>query len=302
MAALIVGGSVPVTGLLNDYPLLTGQAIRYAIGALALYGWLRLRDRRRRSPSGGATASASTLPRLTGRDVFALLGMVGAGMVGFNAAVLYGQRYATPGLVAAVLGASPLVLAIAVPALRRRWPSPAALVGAVLVIGGVAVLTGGGSWHGPGLALALLTLACEVMFTLCAAGMVARHGAVETSTWSCIVAAVGESALGTVFGGWRMPTGTEAAALLVLGFVVTALAFGCWYTGVSVLGADRAGVLIGLMPVSGLAVSVLLGAQQLTMVAALGAATVTAGCVVGLRSIGRANEHGPARVRACSDT
>jgi drug/metabolite transporter (DMT)-like permease len=65
--------------------------------------------------------------------------------------------------------------------------------------------------------------------------------------------------------------------------VVTALAFGLWYFAVNRLGSDRAGVLIGLMPVSGLVTSVLLGAQQLTLVSAAGAATVALGCVIGLR-------------------
>ena len=271
-ATLIVGGSVPLTGLLAHYPLLTGQAVRYLLGALALWGWLR--------------AGGGRLPRLGRRDLLGLAGMVGAGMLGFNALILAAERYATPGFVAAVLGASPLVLALAVPLLRGHRPSPRAVLGAVLVVAGVVVLTGGGSWRGPGLLLALLVLVCEVMFTLCAAGAVRRHGAVAVSTWGCLIAAGTGAVLGTAFGGlaaWRLPTPSEAVAIVLLGLVVTAVAFAGWYTGVSVLGADRAGVLIGLMPLSGLVVSVALGAQGVTAGAALGAALVTAGCVAGLR-------------------
>ncbi|MFE0024550.1 hypothetical protein [Amycolatopsis sp. NPDC059021] len=32
--AVIVGGSVPVTGMLDGYPVLTGQALRYALAGL----------------------------------------------------------------------------------------------------------------------------------------------------------------------------------------------------------------------------------------------------------------------------
>lgn len=269
---LIVGGSFPVTGLLMDYPVLSGQAIRYAIGGLVLLGVLLSKGRR--------------LPMPGLHDLLGILGMVVAGMLGFNAAILAAEHYATPGFVAAVVGVSPLVLAVAVPLLGGRRPAISALIGAAIVVLGVAVLTGGGSWHGPGLVLALLCMAGEVLFTLCAVGAVNRLGALEVSTWSCLIAAVGGAGLATVIdglGAWRVPTVVEGSALLVLGVFVTAVAFTCWYTCVSIVGADRAGVLIGLMPVSGLLVSVLIGAQPLTVAGMAGAVAVASGCVLGLR-------------------
>ncbi|MCE6994482.1 DMT family transporter [Saccharothrix sp. S26] len=274
MSSMIVGASVPVTGLLQGYPLLTGQAMRYALGGLVLLAWIRLRGGR--------------LPVPGRRDWPALVGLVVTGMLGFNACVLYAQRYAEPGFVAAVLGASPLVLALVAPLLAGRRPSGAAVVGAVAVVGGVVVLSGGGSWHGPGLLLAVLTMAGEASFTLFAVGVVRRLGGVAVATWCCLIAAVGGAALGTVVGGWQVPTAREGVALVVLGIVVTAVAFGLWYFAVAGLGADRAGVLIGLMPVAGLVASVVLGAQALTAVALAGAVAVAVGCVVGLR--GRAAE------------
>jgi drug/metabolite transporter (DMT)-like permease len=286
IASVLVGGSVPLTGMLDGYPVLTGQAIRYAIGALVLLVWLRGR-----------------LPRPSWQDVPGLVGMVGAGMLGFNALILLAQRYATPGFVAAVLGGSPLALAILVPALRGRRPDPRALVGALLVFGGVAVLSGGGSWHGPGLVLALLVLAGEVTFTLAGAGVVRRIGAVGASTWACIGAAVGGFVITAFTDTWAVPTLRQGVIMVVLGVVVTAVAFVFWYTGVRALGADRVGVLIGLMPLSGLGVAVIVGAQPLTITAAVGAVVVAAGCVTGLagrrsrsRPCPRRRARGPAPV------
>jgi drug/metabolite transporter (DMT)-like permease len=89
--------------------------------------------------------------------------------------------------------------------------------------------------------------------------------------------------LGTFFGGWQMPNVRQGFSLALLAVVVTALAFGLWYFAVNRLGSDRAGVLIGLMPVSGLATSVLLGAQELSLVSVAGVTTVALGCVIGLR-------------------
>jgi drug/metabolite transporter (DMT)-like permease len=270
IATSLVGLAVPVTGLLDAYPLLAGQSIRYAIGAACLLAWL--------------LSSRRPVPVPSARDLVGLGVMVGFGMLGFNAVILLGQRYATPGFVAAMLGASPLVLAIVAPALAGRRPSPPAIVGAVVVGLGVVVLSGGGSWHGPGLVLALLVVVCESAFTLGGVGPVRRLGAVAASMWSCVFAAVGGAVLSTLWeGAWVLPTATELAAILVLGVLVTTVGFAFWYTGVSVLGADRAGVLTGLMPVAGLATAVLLDRQQLTVVAAGGALIVAAGCAMGLR-------------------
>lgn len=271
-ASILVGSAVPVTGLLDGYPVLSAQATRYGIGAVLLAGWLFAKGR--------------SVPVPTGRDLVGLGVMVGFGMLGFNAAILVGQRYATPGFIAAMLGASPLLLAVVAPALRGRRPSPFAVAGAVLVGIGVVVLSGGGAWHGPGLALAALVVVCEVAFTLGGVGVVARLGAVAASMWSCVLAAVSGAVLSTLldgFAAWPLPTATEATAIVVLGSLVTAVAFGCWYTGVAVLGADRAGVLIGLMPIAGLTASVVLGRQPMTLVAAGGALVVAAGCALGMR-------------------
>ncbi|RKT52580.1 DMT family transporter [Saccharothrix australiensis] len=269
LASVIVGASVPVTGMLQDYPLLTGQAVRYALGGIVLLGWTLARGGRLVVPARG--------------DWAALCALVATGMLGFNACVLYAQRYAEPGFVAAVLGASPLVLALVAPLLGGRRPATGAVVGAAVVVAGVAVLSGGGAWHGPGLALAVLTVLAEASFTLLAVGVVRRLGGVAVATWCCFVAAGAGGALGTFVGGWRAPTAREGVGLLVLGLVATAVAFGLWYFAVAKLGADRAGVLIGLMPVAGLAASVALGAQELTAVAPVGATAVALGCVIGLR-------------------
>ncbi|PWK91560.1 threonine/homoserine efflux transporter RhtA [Lentzea atacamensis] len=259
-AATIVGASVPITGMLEGYPVLTGQAMRYALGAAVLL------------------LVARRLPMPSWRDIPPLLGIVASGMLGFNALLIAAQQYAEPGFVAAVMGSSPIVLA-----LLARNRSLAAVVGAVVVAAGVVVLSGGGAWHGPGLVLALLTMVGEVCFTLFAVGVVKRMGVLGVATWTCLLAAAIGAVLGTFIEGWRMPDARQSFALVTLAVVVTALAFGLWYFAVNRLGSDRAGVLIGLMPVAGLTTSVLLGAQELSLVSTAGAVTVALGCVIGLR-------------------
>lgn len=271
-AATIVGGSVPVTGMLEGYPLLAGQSMRYLLAGLALLAWARFR----RLP----------LPRPAAGDLAALVGLAATGMLGFNACLLYAQRYAQPGFVAALLGGTPLVLALIAPLLAGRRPRALTVAGAAVVVAGIAVLTGGGSWHGPGLFLAILTMLCEASFTLLAVGVVSRLGGCAVSTWCCLLAAVAGAPLATVLDGasaWQLPTARELFALVTLAILVTSVGFCCWYRAVSDLGPDRAGVLIGLMPVSGLIVSVALGAQPLTLASVGGVTLVTLGCTLGLR-------------------
>ncbi|HUQ60940.1 DMT family transporter [Lentzea sp.] len=267
IAATIVGASVPITGMLEGYPVLTGQAMRYALGAAVLL------------------LVARRLPMPSWRDIPPLLGVVVSGMLGFNALLLAAQQYAEPGFVAAVMGGAPIALA-----LLSRKRTTSAVVGAVVVAAGIVLLSGGGSWHGPGLVLALLTLVGEVCFTLFSVGVVGRLGVLGVATWTCLFATVIGAVLGTFVGGWQVPDARQTFALVLLATVVTALAFGLWYFAVNRLGSGRAGVLIGLMPVSGLVASVLLGAQQLTLVSALGAITVALGCVIGLRGPQTAQE------------
>ncbi|MBW4719210.1 DMT family transporter [Saccharothrix obliqua] len=278
VTSVLVGASVPVTGMLQGYPFLTGQAMRYALGGVVLLAWTLSR--------GGKLVVPAR------RDWWALGALVITGMLGFNACVLYAQRYAEPGFVAAVLGASPLVLAVVAPLVAGRRPAVAPVLGAVVVVVGIVVLSGGGAWRGPGLVLAVLTMLGEASFTLFAVGVVRRLGGVAVATWCCFLAAAAGGLVGTFAGGWQLPTTREAGALVVLGVAVTAVAFGLWYFAVARLGADRAGVLIGLMPVAGLAASVVLGAQRPTAAAVLGVVAVGVGCVIGLRR--RAPEPVPA--------
>lgn len=272
----LVGAAVPITGLLINYPVLGGLAIRYGGGALVLYVWLRRKGRR--------------LPRPSPRDLLGLAGMIGPGMLGFNAVVLEAQRYAQPGFVAAMIGAAPLILALLVPAVHGRRPGLFVVIGALVVTAGEIVLSGGGSWHGPGLLLAALAVVGEVLFTVSGAGVARRLGVLETSVLACglaaIIGAVSATVVGAAVGGpaaWPMPTPVEWIALLAVGAVTLSIGMVCWYSSVSTLGADRAGVLIGLMPVSGFAMSALLGTEPVTITALSGALLVGIGAATGLR-------------------
>jgi drug/metabolite transporter (DMT)-like permease len=49
---------------------------------------------------------------------------------------------------------------------------------------------------------------------------------------------------------WRLPSAVEATTLGYLAALMTVVAFLAWFTGLRQLGVERAGVLVGLMPVA----------------------------------------------------
>jgi drug/metabolite transporter (DMT)-like permease len=271
----ILGSSFAVSDRLLDYPMLTGQTLRYllAAGALAL-----LVPR-----SGGRPVRRGELPRL--------LALAATGLAGFNVCVLGALRHGSPAVVGTVVGATPVLLAILGPALARRRPAARLVLSGAIVVGGVALVQGsahaGGSGHasGVGLLWALGALAGEVCFSLLAAPLLGEVGPVRVSAWACLLAVPELGLAAVVDGEWRqlrVPTAGEAVALTYLALVLTVVAFVCWYSGLRRLGAERAGMFAGLLPIAALLGAAVLDRALPTPTALLGTALVAAGLLAGL--------------------
>ncbi len=209
------------------------------------------------------------------------------GSAGFNVLLVAASRQADPAAIGAVVGASPVVLAVlGAPRGRGGLPRPraAVLLGAAGATAGVVVLQGSGRSTAAGLALAVGVLACEVSFTLVAAPLLPELGAARVSTWSCGLAAGLLAAASLATGEHlRPPTASEAGALVYQGVAATAFAFVVWYRGVERLGPDRAGVAMAAAPVAAAAVAVALGTARPTPGMPVGAALVAAGVAWAVR-------------------
>jgi drug/metabolite transporter (DMT)-like permease len=199
-------------------------------------------------------------------------------MIGFNILIILAVDRADPATVGTIVGCSPLILSLTSP--NRRTFAAAAIV-----VGGGALVEGAGGATLTGILLALAALAGEICFLLMNKPVVARRGPLAASIYGATVAA----AIGLVLGApsLRAPTGSEAAALLYAALVATAFGFVCWYTALNRLGAARAGLFLGLIPVAAFTVGALLGNQQLDPLKGLGCLIVGAGIAYGI-SPGRA--------------
>lgn len=277
-AMLLVGTSAAVSAMIADYPVLLGQALRYALAAVILL----LVARRMRLPRA----------RLTTRELILLLALSATGLVGFNVFLVEATRHASPAMIGSVVGAVPIVLAIAGPVLQRRRPTARLIAAAVVVTSGVVVAAGFGGASLHGVLLSIGALLCEVAFSLLAVPLLPKLGALRVAAYPAALSVIPLVIVGVAVDGaasMRLPTPTEAVAFGYLGAIVTALAFLLWYQALHRLGADRAGLFAGLVPVGALLTTAVLGVGVVYLSHIIGTLLVTIGVLVGMR---------PSRTRA----
>lgn len=268
-AFALVGSLVAASDSVESYPLAEGQFLRYLLAAAALLVIARGR-----------------LPRLGAREALGLTALAATGLVLFNVLVIEGVRETDPATVGVIVGCVPIVLALAGPLLERRPVSGRVVIAAVTVaLGAAGVQWTDGAITLAGLMLALGALGCEAAFSLLAAPHLARLGPLAVSAYACLLALPLLAVWSLAAGGPELPAPdtTEALALVYLGLGVTTFGFLCWYTAVSILGVERAGLLSGLLPVSALACSAAIGAAHVTPARLAAVAVVAAGITVGVR-------------------
>jgi drug/metabolite transporter (DMT)-like permease len=261
-----VGGSVAVSGTLSAAPLMTTQAVRYALAVGLLLGIARLTGRR------------VSMPR--GVEWLWLVGVAVAGLVLFNVALVRGAEHAEPAVLGVAIAGVPLVLALA-----GGRPRRAVVLGAVLVTAGAALVEGGGHADLVGLGWAALVLACEVGFTLLAVPVLGRLGPWGVAVHSCWIAVVLLAAIGWATEGPAAVLTLTPAHLLAVGYlavVVTAVAFVLWYGAVTALGPARAGLLTGVVPVAAAGLGAVVGGPVPGPLVWAGIALVGAGLALGV--------------------
>jgi drug/metabolite transporter (DMT)-like permease len=307
----IVGSSVSISQLILDYPALTGQAARYALAAAALFAIARrfprlgaagtptvpdLASSTPTSPDAGtATRSAPatgadplTSPgRPTARELGILTALAATGLAAFNACILIALPHADPAIVGTVIGAAPLGLALLGPLLRGGRPATRLVAAAGMVVAGTALVQGSGRVDSIGILASLGALGGEIAFSLLAAAVLPRLGPVRVAAYSCalavpllLVAALPAGELSR----WRLPTPVEAATLGYLAALMTVVAFLAWFTGLRRLGVERAGMIVGVMPLATLVTAAIQAGRPPDPGQSAGVLVVAVGLAVGLTS------------------
>ena len=270
---IMVGSSVAVMGVLRDFPVYAGQALRFAVAAMLLLVALRLRKGRESGPRRP----------VTGRQWVRIVILAAIGMVGFNVAVAAAERHTDPALVGVVVGCAPVVIALIIPLAARKPPTSRILLAGIIVTAGAAIAQGLGSGGSAlGVVLSLGALGGEVVFGLLAAPLLDSVGALRVSTYAC-VAAVPLCLVGMLATGqFVLPDTGQLLALLWLGVVVTACAYVLWFTAIGAIGPERSGLFTSLIPISAVGMTALLGTGHPTWAHLAGAIVVLVGLLAGL--------------------
>jgi drug/metabolite transporter (DMT)-like permease len=267
-----VGGSVAVSSVLYRAPMFTAEAVRYAVACLLLVALARVTGRR--------------LTRPRGAEWLWLTGIAVTGLVVFNVALVEGSRHAEPAVLGVAVACVPAVLALAGPLLEGTRPRVSAVMAALVVTCGAALVQGVGRADAEGVAWAAVVFGCEAGFTLLAIPVLKRHGPWGVSVHATWLAAVVFALAGLVHegpGAVARLTRADWLAVVYLAVAVTAAAFVLWYSSVQRLGASRAGLLTGVAPVAAAATGVLLGGAAPRPLVWAGIAVVAAGLALGFR-------------------
>jgi drug/metabolite transporter (DMT)-like permease len=235
----LVGGSAAVSHVLVDAPLLTAQTLRYAVAAALLVAVARARRVR--------------LVRPQGVEWVWLTAVAATGLVLFNVALVRGTAHAEPAVLAVAVACAPVLLGVVGPLVEHRRPRYRVVLAAAVVAAGAVVVEGAGRADVVGVLWAVVALGCEAAFTLLAVPVLGRHGAWGVSVHAVWIGAALFAVLAVPLEGWDAVVRLDAGDLLAVAFLaalVTAAAFVLWYGAVGALGADRAGLLAGVAPVS----------------------------------------------------
>ena len=270
-AMFLVGSLAAVSGVVHDYPFYGGQTARYFVSAVLLF----------------AVALARRIPliRPTGRETLLFVALAATGLVLFNLFVIEGTKHANPAVVGTIVGTVPIVLALAGPLMRRTRPSGRILIAASIVVAGTGLASGLGTSDVQGILYSVGALACEACFSLLALPLLARLGPVRVSAYTAAISVPMLLVLGLLADGssmFRTPTLGEAAGLAYLAVLVSGIAFLLWYRALPMLGADRAGLFAGVIPVGTILTSLALGFGLPAPAELAGVLLVIAGLLFGL--------------------
>jgi drug/metabolite transporter (DMT)-like permease len=277
LACVLVGASFTANSVLGAYPYAGGQFLRYGLACVLLF------------PLAGR-GSLARLRALTSRQWVRLALLAAVGMVGFNLAVLAAERTAEPAVPGVFVGCAPVVVAVLVPLVDGRRPRRTVLYGALLVAVGACGVQGWGRTDGAGLAFSVCALAGEVGFAVLAVPVLRPLGPRLLSAVVCAVAALESAAAGLLADGtgWlRRPDAVEAGALLWQAVVVTVVGFVCWYMGMQRIGAERATLFSGLIPVAAACTAPLVGTGSYGVAQGAGSALVGLGVALGSGALKR---------------
>lgn len=251
-----------------DSPL-WGAALR------ALPAGLLLLALRRRLPRGAWWWKAAVLGTLN--------------MGAFFALVYVAAQLLPTSIASTLMATSPVAMMLIAWAVIHERPRPLALAGALLGIGGVAlmVLTGAAALSAAGILASASAMAMSSLGYVLAKKWGGGGDVMAQTSWQLVFGGLMLLPAAAVMEG--APPALDAsgiAAMVYLSAVASALAFACWFAALSRLGAGTVGLIGLLNPVTGVLLGTAVAGEALSGRQLVGMALVLGGILLGQPTVG----------------
>jgi drug/metabolite transporter (DMT)-like permease len=283
--ALLWGASWPAGRTLAlALPPLSGSAWRFTLAALLLLAWVRWRH--------------GAWPALSRRQWLGIAAAGAVGVAGYAVFFMAALRHVEAARAAVVVTTNPVFTTLLAAWLFKEAFNPRIAIGLACAVAGAAtVLTHGAPWKvftgdmGTGEWLLLGCIATWVAYTLMARRLLAGIDALTATAYSAAiglvllwVVAIAVEGAGPALGGAATLNLAGWVSLVFLAIGATVLAYAWFFEGVGVLGAGVATSYISLVPVFGVASSVLVLGEPLDASLLVGGALALLGVVINNRA------------------
>lgn len=248
------------------------NALRYLLASLLVYAVLRSRGPLR--PPARADVPRILALGLVGNTIYQMAFITG----------LDGTRAGNASLMLALVPVFVLLFGLRSDRERR----PAAWLGAILSVAGVAAVSGStaGLEGGPTIRGDVTMIGAAVvwaLYTVEARPLIERYGSVQATAWTLWVGGIGIFVIGIpslVRQSWSDIDLAGWGGLLYSALFSIGLAYLIWYRGVERLGGARTAVFSNLTPVVALITGAVWLGETMTLLSAAGAAMVVVGVML----------------------
>jgi drug/metabolite transporter (DMT)-like permease len=267
------------------------NALRMCVAATVFLIAIRWARRRARTAAGPMPAALHTTHAVTPQDwvQIALLGLIGH--FAYQICFVGGVAITSVSNAALIIGATPVVVALASAALGRERLGRLHWAGAALSVTGIYFVVGlGASFGGAALRGDLLVVAsvfCWAAYTLGAGRLMSRHSPLYVTGMTMLVGAIPYVAIAMpqmLSVHWLQVSGWAWAALIFSALFALNVAYLVWYMAVQQIGPSRTATYSNVVPIVAMTVAAIWLREPITPSKVAGAIAVLTGVFLTRRS------------------
>jgi drug/metabolite transporter (DMT)-like permease len=271
----------------DEIPPQPFNAIRITLASAVFLVAIRLTKRGAQRSAGPLPTAFYTPTALTTREFWTLIWLGLVGHCGYQYCFIGGVARTSVSNAALIIGATPVVVAVASALMGRERIAPFHWLGAAVSVAGIYFVVGRGADFGgetfSGDLLVMVSVACWAAYTLGAVRLIGRHSPLFVTGTTMAIGGVPYvvAILPQFFTtDWTGVSAWTWASLLLSALLALNVAYLIWYMGVQKIGAARTSMYSNLVPITAMVVAAIWLGEPLSQTKLLGALAVLIGVVL----------------------